>query len=418
MPVACRNCAEILPPKKVLCQKCGEFTPNNEDTTSIASVTEDKTTTLDQVDALAIDRVKIGDPWDAVWGGGFVPGTTTLIGGSAGCGKTTSTLQMSSLFAKVSGRYAYFLSAEQAPGEIRLAAERILIDNLAAFRVMREFGAGADIDRALLKKHPPCSITLDSISGLCGRDNNAAVIVVRNMKRMAVEFKVPVFIICHMNKQADFAGLYTMQHDVDTIVTVFNPQDERVAHAKEREGYSEEVISGLKEMTAWKNRYGPTSKDHYVVMTPQGIRALGEPPVKEGRKKKGHIAVPATLQAAPEPEKPASDPPPSLPARKRPKPADEIVVDGQKLIRKDRKGRKEVGEKAGAAFKLLERLGERPSRAAAVEGEALKRKRAPMPKMGSKRRERVASKEALRAKAGRKVKKKPAKKDSRKEARA
>src|ERR1700690_3348105 len=90
MAAVCRNCGEFLPPKKMLCTKCGDWTPNDGETTNLASVSEARTTTLDQVEAISIERIKTGGPWDDVWGGGFVPGSLTLMGGSAGMGKAIS----------------------------------------------------------------------------------------------------------------------------------------------------------------------------------------------------------------------------------------------------------------------------------------------------------------------------------------
>ncbi len=500
----CKDCNAGLAPGKFFCARCGGFTTS--ETGNISSVSEQRTTTLDQVEAAALDRVLTGGPWDEVWGGGFVPGALTLTGGSAGMGKmlsvdtpirladrwstmgeivvgdvaydeegrpakvlacteiahdrpcyrlsffgfggkdeivadaehlwtitagdgrgsrtvttkeiadtfkrlkyftvrshaetswgvhgrwwsissikpepsvpmrciavdspshlylagrgmipthnTTMLLQMASAFAHLSGKKAYFLSAEQAPGEIRLTADRLLIPNLEKFRVMKEFGAGADIDKDLLKKDPPSCLVVDSVSALCGKDVHAAIIVSRNMKKLAVEFKVPAFLICHMNKQGDFAGLYTLQHDVDTIVTVFGPESDRVGHALARAGHTEETIEGLRVLTSWKNRFGPTGKDHVLTMTAHGIMPLPTLPEKaDKKKKKTQVQVPALIEA------------PVVVVAAPVIPAPETIsVAGQKLVRKPKK-------------KVIEL---EPARARAVGGEALKKPRAPMPKV-------------------------------------
>jgi predicted ATP-dependent serine protease len=361
MAAPCRNCGAFLEARKIICMRCGERSPNN-DTAGIGSVNEQKTTTLDLVEAASIERVKTGGPWDAVWGGGFVPGSLTLTGGSAGMGKTTLLLQLASIFADLSGNRAYFMSAEQAPGEIRMTAERLRIQNLDRFRVMSEFGAGADIDKALLKKDPPSCLIVDSVSAMCGKDVHAAVSVSRNMKKLGVEFKVPAFLICHMNKQADFAGLYTLQHDVDTIVTVFGPENENTIRSMARKGHSNETIDGLRVLTAWKNRYGPTGKDYYMTMTPQGIAALPDLSEKPDKKKKS-VQVITELKAAVVTV--AEEPPRAKP--KKPPPIEVIEVAGQRLVR-----RKKVKEE----------------RAAAIEGEALKRKRPVLPKPVKAKREK------------------------------
>jgi hypothetical protein len=432
--VGCRNCGSPLEYRKMLCAKCGEWTPNDAETAGhIGTVNKAKTTTLDLVEAVSLERIKTGGPWDDVWGGGFVPCSITLVGGGAGLGKalaldtpiptaagwttmgkvrlgdtlfdergirckvagvtrvmrnrdcyavtftggetivadadhlwstttliecaekagvttsrttrqiadslkvspnikhtisrigplrqtffivdarpvpsvpvrcisvdspsqlylagksmvpthnTTMLLQVASLFAQLSGKRAYFLSAEQSPGEIRMTAERLQISNLNQFRVMSEFGAGADIDKALLREDPPSTLVVDSVSALCGKDAHAAVVVSRNIKKLAVEFKCPAFLICHMNKQSDFAGLYTLQHDVDTLVTVSGMDNERVVQGLLRKGYPEDLLEGLRVLTAWKNRYGPTGKDYHLTMTSHGLAPM--PEVEEKKKK-------------------------------------------------------------------------------------------------------------------------------------
>ena len=559
----CRNCGTPLQFKKMLCMKCGDWSPNDEDTTNLANVTADRTTTLDAVEAVAIQRIVTGGPWDEVWGGGFVPGSITLVGGSAGMGKaldvttplpvpdgwttmgevvegtrlldengdrcrvrrvfpvmndrpcfkvtfsdgehivadadhlwltqdawereqdapgsirttrqllesthkvgivwnhsiedfmrgrqrrfvtavdpvpsvpvrciavdspsrlylagpglipthnTTMLIQLVSIFARLSGKSAYFLSGEQSPGEVRLTAERLQIPNLSQFRVMKEFGAGADIDNALLKKDPPSCVVYDSVSAICGRDTHAAVILSRNAKKTAVKWQVPVFLISHMNKAGDFAGLYTLQHDVDTVVTVFPLQSERDEGRLRNEGHTDETIEKIRELTPWKNRYGPSGKDYHMIMTAHGFMPLPVLPDKpRGARRKSAVAM-SDVRLDPVEARPRTP-------FKRPVGPDAILMpDGQKLVRATRAQRDKIKGKAHAARELLKGLGERGplkatveelTRAAAVEGEALKKRRAPMPKTGwpkvtgTKARGAQAERKPARAKTGSKGK--------------
>lgn len=339
----CRNCEAVLEPKKFTCMRCGAVTL--VETGNIGAVDESKTTTLDLVDPIAIERIVTGGPWDEVWGGGFVPTSLTLVGGSAGMGKSTIMLQILSRFAQMSGRRAYFLSAEQSAGEVRLTADRLGIPNPDRFRVLSAFGAGADVDKSLLKKDPPCAIVVDSVSALCGKDAHAAVAVSRNIKKLVVEQKAVGFLICHMNKAGDFAGLYTLQHDVDTLVTVFGEDNEHVLGALLKKGHTAETVDGLRVLTAWKNRYGPTGKDFHLTMTSHGLAPLPELLEKEKRSRKALITDLA------------KEPPPRTKTPVAPAP-ETITVAGQTLVRR----------KGATALK------------AAVEGEALKKKRAAVPR--------------------------------------
>ena len=61
---------------------------------------------------------------DNVLGGGLVPGSLVLIGGSPGVGKSTlTTMALANLVA--AGRSTLYVSAEESPAQIRLRAERL-----------------------------------------------------------------------------------------------------------------------------------------------------------------------------------------------------------------------------------------------------------------------------------------------------
>ena len=61
---------------------------------------------------------------DNVLGGGLVPGSLVLIGGSPGVGKSTlTTMALAHLVA--AGRRTLYVSAEESPAQIRLRAERL-----------------------------------------------------------------------------------------------------------------------------------------------------------------------------------------------------------------------------------------------------------------------------------------------------
>jgi hypothetical protein len=178
---------------------------------------------------------------------------------------TTMLLQMASQIAEQTGRRAYYLSAEQAPGEIKMTVERFGLPNLDRIRVMSEIGAGAEIDEAVFKEDPPSIMILDSISALVGKDAHAGIVIAKRYKKYAIKYGAPAFLICHMTKEFDFAGLLALQHEVDALVTI-HPDEE----------------DGSRTLKAWKCRYGPTHKEYRLIMTDRGLTAM---PVKEKKGK-------------------------------------------------------------------------------------------------------------------------------------
>jgi len=207
---------------------------------------------------------------------------------------TTLLLQLSSIFADRTGKTSYYLSAEQAPGEIRLTAERLEIQNKDRIRVVKEFGHGGDVEEELIKEDPPGMFVVDSISALCGKDKDAALAIAKRYKSYAAKHKAPAFLICHMTKEHDYAGLMALQHEVDTLVTLFRP-DEDVYLAMIRAGHPRALLNESRELKAWKNRYGPTAQEYYLTMTAHGM--VGLPPLPEkGKKKKSAREEPVAVR--------------------------------------------------------------------------------------------------------------------------
>ena len=167
---------------------------------------------------------------------------------------TTGLLQISSKLAEVTGRWAYVFSAEQGPGDIKITADRLRLPNTDRFKVLSELGGGgAEVDEELLKEFPPASFVVDSVSALCGKDVHAAISIAKRYKKYSDKYKAPSFLICHMTKEHDYAGLMALQHEVDTLITIFPEED------------------GSRALKAWKHRFGSTHKEYFLVMTEHGL---------------------------------------------------------------------------------------------------------------------------------------------------
>ena len=90
----------------------------------------------------------------------------------------------------------------------------------------------------------------------------------REYKRLAVKWHAPAFIICHITKQGDAAGLTTSQHDVDAIMSLFPNDNDR------------SKFSGKPVAVMHKNRFGATNVDYQLIMKSTG---LIEAPKKDGK---------------------------------------------------------------------------------------------------------------------------------------
>src|SRR5213078_1595423 len=80
---------------------------------------------LADVDDVQVARMQTGiGELDRVLGGGLVPGSLVLLGGSPGIGKSTlTTMALANLAG--AGRRVLYVSAEESPEQVRLRAERL-----------------------------------------------------------------------------------------------------------------------------------------------------------------------------------------------------------------------------------------------------------------------------------------------------
>jgi hypothetical protein len=263
---SCGTCGRALQPNKMRCTACGAYT-----TTAVAGGTVGESDFVDacDVEAMAISRIVTGMWWDKPFNGGFVPTSATLFGGSPGAGKTTLLFQIAFAMAQVTGKPSYYISAEQDKGEIKMTLDRLGLDlKPGMIRLLKTMGSGGSIDQDVLKKNPPGMFILDSLTALCGKDLKAQVDVGREYKKLAVTWKAPTFMISHITKEGDLAGLITAQHDCDTIASLFMNDNDR------------SKFSGKPVLCIHKNRFGPTNIDYQLIMKSTG---LIEAPKKDGK---------------------------------------------------------------------------------------------------------------------------------------
>jgi DNA repair protein RadA/Sms len=199
---------------------------------------------------------------DRVLGGGFVPGSVTLVGGEPGAGKSTLLLQAGHALAAAGGPVLY-CSAEESPGQVRSRAGRLdtLHDDLL-LACETDVTAIAD----LIEHHKPRACIIDSIqtvehpevSGSAGgvaqvRESAAALV------RLAKRLNVAMVLVGHVTKDGQLAGPRLLEHLVDTVVEFDGDRH----HA-------------LRLLRAVKNRYGPVGEVGCFEMTGAGLRSVSD----------------------------------------------------------------------------------------------------------------------------------------------
>lgn len=206
-----------------------------------------------EVERFSSDDVEL----DLVLGGGIVPGSLTLIGGSPGVGKSTLLLKIGSNIAK-QGKKTLYVTGEESEGQIKLRANRLNANNENLF-LLSEIKL-EQVLFELTQQRYEC-IIIDSIQTLYSETITSApgsVTQVRqitfDLMRIAKERKISIFIIGHITKEGSIAGPRILEHMVDTVLYF--------------EGDSSQELRILR---GFKNRFGATSEIGVFEMKAEGL---------------------------------------------------------------------------------------------------------------------------------------------------
>ncbi len=238
------------------CGTCGKWGTVLEDGDGLKSKTESKklksrpAVTLDLANAGGAKLVRTAtgiSELDRVLGGGLVPGSVTLLAGEPGIGKSTLVAQLAATF-NVVNKKAYYASGEESEGQVRLRFERLGLDpKTVAFSNATETGSII----AAAEKMGPSIVIVDSIQTMMtdGADSfpgtpTAVRAATAELIGYAKRSNVPVLIIGQVTKDGLVAGPKTLEHMVDTVLTLegdTNGQYRLLRASKNRFGSIEEV---------------------------------------------------------------------------------------------------------------------------------------------------------------------------------
>ena len=241
------------------CPACGAWESFIEVTTekgkAIPSTkSQSKILKFDEIEKEEIERFSSKDTeLDLVLGGGIVPGSLVLIGGSPGVGKSTLMLKLAGNIDKK----VLYVAGEESPGQIKIRADRLGIKNRDLFlmpeiiveNILNEIQKGYDL------------VIIDSIQTIYSENITSApgsVSQVREatfeLMRIAKETKTPVFIIGHITKEGSIAGPRVLEHMVDTVLY-----------------FEGDASKELRILRAFKNRFGSTSEIGIFEMSKNGL---------------------------------------------------------------------------------------------------------------------------------------------------
>ena len=219
---------------------------------------------LAEVEPGETERLRTGsDELDRVLGGGLVPGSVVLIGGSPGIGKSTL---MSAALASIQGqgRSTLYVSGEESAAQVRLRAERLGAHALAV-PVLAE--TSLEVVLASLEQERPQACVVDSVqtlwsSDLTGAPGSVGQVqeVAAALERFAREHGCAVILVGHVTKEGTLAGPRVLEHAVDCVLQ-FEGERER----------------SFRTLRALKNRFGSTNEIGVFEMRAGGLTEVADP---------------------------------------------------------------------------------------------------------------------------------------------
>jgi len=263
----CQHCGFTSPKWMGKCTNCGgwdsmvELSEQQQEIIKLTTTGPTGSAKAQSITAITEEEVERfssdDDELDLVLGGGVVPGSLTLIGGSPGVGKSTLLLKVGSNIAK-SGKHVLYVTGEESEGQVKLRANRLgaNVDTLFLLNEIR-------LEQVLLELEQNAYnfLIIDSIQTLYSDTITSApgsVTQVRQitfeLMRIAKERQIAIFIIGHITKEGSIAGPRVLEHMVDTVLYF--------------EGDSSQELRILR---GFKNRFGPTSEIGVFEMRSEGL---------------------------------------------------------------------------------------------------------------------------------------------------
>src|SRR3954468_12438965 len=216
---------------------------------------------LRDVQATAVARLSTGiGELDRVLGGGLVPGSLVLLGGSPGIGKSTLTGMVTGNLVGA-GRQTLYVSGEESAAQIRLRHERLETAQTRALDVPVIAETDLDAVTATIEHHRPEVCVIDSVQTLHAPDLTGAPgsvgqvrEVAGRLMRTAKEGGTAVVLVGHVTKEGALAGPRVLEHLVDCVL-LFEGERERT----------------YRTVRALKNRFGSTNEVGVFEMAEGGL---------------------------------------------------------------------------------------------------------------------------------------------------
>jgi DNA repair protein RadA/Sms len=267
----CQNCGYQSPKWLGKCPACGEWNRFvEEEITKVDSGNpfnihfNGSPLSIEAIELNDKERIKIEiDEVDRVLGGGIVRGSSILVGGDPGIGKSTLLLQVLQSLAQRDHTVLY-VSGEESARQIKLRGIRIGASSKNLF-VYIEISLEAILKQ--IEAVNPEVVVIDSIQTVYSSNLSSAPGSVGQVRESSEQLillskktGIPLFLIGHVTKDGAIAGPKVLEHMVDAVL-----------YFQGDSGHVFRIIRGV------KNRYGPTNEIGVFEMRENGLFPVSNP---------------------------------------------------------------------------------------------------------------------------------------------
>ena len=272
----CQECGYVTTSWMGRCPECGNWNTLVEELEVTAKAGSKsylptnnekvKPRTIASVAQTKVERLATGiREFDRVLGGGVVPGSLVLLGGTPGIGKSTILLDAGLRFAQRNIKVLY-VSGEESEEQTAMRAVR-LGGAHASDRLL--IMTATDLDAILTQANniKPQLLIIDSIQTMYNPELQTAagsVGQVRECTAKLLQFAktsgIAVMVIGHVTKDGTIAGPRLLEHMVDVVLQFEGDRS-----------YSFRVLRAL------KNRFGSTNESGIFSMEAGGLQEVANP---------------------------------------------------------------------------------------------------------------------------------------------
>ena len=272
----CNCCGSSYPRWIGKCSKCKSWN-TIEQTTGLSKKQKNTSIALGSIREEHRQRLHSGiEELDRVLGGGIVSGSTILIAGEPGIGKSTLLMQaLEGLRQK--GHRVMYVSGEESLHQLFSRATRLRLKEMDGIRVLVH--SELEVIEEVFRSEKPNIAVIDSIQTLRSPEIETLAGSLSQVRGTALqlihcakELNIALFLVGHVTKDGAIAGPKVLEHLVDTVLNFEGDQNH-----------------DFRMIRSIKNRFGKSQEIGVFEMMQEGLVQLPDPSSFFLSQRKNHV---------------------------------------------------------------------------------------------------------------------------------